>query len=87
MEAMGIRERVQNLHAVSNNPDVLHGQTVFAGTRVPLDTMLAYREDGCSMEEYLEDYPTVQRWQAELVWDMPASDLLQLIERGASTSR
>lgn len=86
--AMGIRERATNtLPVLSNDPRILRGQTVFAGTRVPLDVLEAYRRKGHDLEDFLEDYPTVERWQAEAAWQMSDEELQQHIRRGAGPAR
>jgi uncharacterized protein (DUF433 family) len=77
----------ETLELTSRNPDVLQGQTVFAGTRVPLDTLLAYRQRGRSLEEYLLDFPTVESWQAEAAWQMPEHQITRMIEQGAHSAR
>lgn len=42
-----------------SDPKVLGGQSVFAGTRVPLRTVLASLAEGDSVEEILRAYPTL----------------------------
>jgi len=37
---------------------------VFVGTRVPLQTLIDYLEEGSPLKEFLEDFPTVTREQA-----------------------
>jgi uncharacterized protein (DUF433 family) len=49
---------------ISSLPDVMGGTPVFAGTRVPIQTFLDYIEAGDSIDEFLEDFPTVSRQQA-----------------------
>lgn len=44
--------------------EVLSGTPVFAGTRVPAQTLLDYVERGRSLTEFLTDFPTVTREQA-----------------------
>ena len=46
---------------VSRNPDVMGGTPVFAGTRVPMQTLLDYLEAGDSIDEFLEGFPSVTR--------------------------
>ena len=46
---------------VSRSPDVLGGQPVFAGTRVPVATLLDYLEAGESIDDFLEGFPSVAR--------------------------
>jgi len=49
---------------IHSDPDILGGTPVFVGTRVPVKTLLDYLEDGQSLPEFLDDFPTVQRDQA-----------------------
>jgi uncharacterized protein (DUF433 family) len=46
------------------DPEVLNGTPVFAGTRVPVETLLAYLERGRSLADFLADFPTVTEEQA-----------------------
>ena len=48
---------------VSRDPDVMGGAPVFAGTRVPVQTLLDYLEGGESIDDFLEGFPTVTRQQ------------------------
>ena len=41
------------------------GTLVFRGTRVPAQTLLDYLNDGYSLNEFLEWFPSVQRADAE----------------------
>ncbi len=49
---------------ISRSPDVMSGAPVFAGTRVPVQSLLDYLAGGHPLEEFLEDFPTVRREQA-----------------------
>lgn len=49
---------------VSSSPKVLGGTLVFRGTRVPAQTLLDYLDDGFSLEEFLEYFPSVRRKDA-----------------------
>lgn len=49
---------------ISTDPDVLGGQPVFKGTRVPIETLFDHLEAGISLEEFLDDFPTVKKEQA-----------------------
>jgi len=46
---------------IVRNPKVCGGQPVFKGTRVTLRTVLASLADGDSVEEILEEFPTLKR--------------------------
>lgn len=48
---------------ISGNPEVMGGTPVFAGTRVPVQTLLDYLEAGDSIDEFLEGFPSVSREQ------------------------
>ena len=47
-----------------SDPDILGGTPVFVGTRVPVHTLLDYLEAGDSLNDFLEDFPSVSREQA-----------------------
>ena len=49
---------------VHSNPEILGGTPVFVGTRVPVQTLLTYLEKGETLEEFLDNFPTVSREQA-----------------------
>lgn len=48
---------------VSRDPDIMGGAPVFAGTRVPVQTLLDYLEAGDSIDEFLAGFPSVKREQ------------------------
>ena len=48
---------------VSRNPEIMGGTAVFAGTRVPVPTLLDYLEAGESIDDFLEGFPSVSREQ------------------------
>lgn len=66
----------QGRSAIESSPDVLGGLPVFAGTRVPVQTLLDYLEAGERLDEFLDDYPTVQREQAIRVLEMAKEALV-----------
>jgi len=49
---------------IVRSPDVLSGTPVFAGTRVPVQTIIDYLAGGHPLDEFLDDFPTVRREQA-----------------------
>jgi uncharacterized protein (DUF433 family) len=52
---------------VASNPDILGGQPVFLGTRLPVATLFEYLADGLTLDYYLETFPSVTREQAVAV--------------------
>lgn len=55
---------------ISRDKDIMSGALVFAGTRVPVKTLLDYLKAGDSLDEFLDDFPTVKREQAEGVLEL-----------------
>ena len=46
---------------ITKNPEILGGTPVFRGTRVPFQNLLDYLEAGQTIDEFLDDFPTVSR--------------------------
>ena len=66
-------------NVVTRSAEVMSGAAVFAGTRVPAQSLLDYLAGGHTLEEFLEDFPTVKRTQAvELLSELSHSFELAL---------
>jgi uncharacterized protein (DUF433 family) len=61
---------------ITSSPDRLSGTPVFAGTRVPVQTLLDYLEGGDSLDDFLLDFPSVSREHAIAVLEAAKSALL-----------
>jgi uncharacterized protein (DUF433 family) len=46
---------------VLTDPEILGGETVFRGTRVPVATLFEHLESDCPLDEFLENFPSVTR--------------------------
>jgi uncharacterized protein (DUF433 family) len=46
---------------VIKNPEILGGEPVFRGTRVPFRVLIDYLEGGDTLDQFLEQYPSVSR--------------------------
>jgi uncharacterized protein (DUF433 family) len=55
---------------ISVNKETLGGQPVFKGTRVPIETLFNHLEKGVSLDEFLDDFPTVTKEQATAVLEI-----------------
>lgn len=53
-----------NASLVSRNPDVMSGALCFTGTRVPVKNLFDYLEGASSLEDFLEDFPSISRDKA-----------------------
>ena len=49
---------------ITAEPGVMGGEPVFAGTRVPVKTLFQHLEASCTLDEFLEWFPTVSRQSA-----------------------
>ena len=49
---------------VHSDPEILGGTPVFVGTRVPLKNLIDYLAAGDSLDDFLDDFPSVTRQQA-----------------------
>ena len=61
---------------ITTSPDRLGGTPVFAGTRVPVQTLVDYLEAGDSLDNFLADFPSVTREHAIAVLELAKSALL-----------
>lgn len=60
---------------ISIDPEVMSGAPVFAGTRVPVQTLFDYIEGGDDLYEFLDDYPSVTKDAAVKVLKMAKQSL------------
>jgi uncharacterized protein (DUF433 family) len=58
---MMMPKQVTTTLLIAIDPQVMSGTPVFAGTRVPIQTMFDYLMDDCTLTEFLENFPTVSR--------------------------
>ena len=63
---------------VSRDPEIHSGDLVFATTRVPVDSLLDYLKANHSVEEFLDDFPSVQRWQVDSYLELTPDGIDQL---------
>jgi uncharacterized protein (DUF433 family) len=68
------------VEATSQDSEVLGGELVFAGTRVPVMSLFDHLEGGDSIKHFLEGFPSVRREQVETVLE-DADDLAAVARR------
>ena len=61
---------------VHSDPEILGGTPVFVGTRVPVQSLFDYLEGGETLDEFLRQFPSVQREQAVAALDQARDSLL-----------
>jgi uncharacterized protein (DUF433 family) len=62
---------------ITSRTEVMSGAVVFAGTRVPVQTLMDYLEEGSSLDEFVKDFPTVSREHAVAVLELAKDSLLR----------
>jgi uncharacterized protein (DUF433 family) len=60
---------------VHRDPEILGGTPVFRGTRVPVRSLFDYQEGGDTLDEFLRQFPSVQRQQAIALLDLARETL------------
>jgi uncharacterized protein (DUF433 family) len=56
---------MRDIHNYINvNKEIAGGVPVFKGTRVPVESLFSHLEKGVSLDEFLEDFPSVTKEQA-----------------------
>lgn len=60
-----------------SDPEIMGGTPVFVGTRVPVKNLMDYLEGGHTVEEFLDDFPSVGKEQAIAVLDEATRMLLE----------
>jgi len=61
---MSVEQKLSIHEIVQLSPDIMHGIPCFAGTRVPVQTLLDYVAEGDTIDTFLADFPSVKREQA-----------------------
>ena len=62
-------------YEIVSEKEILSGTPVFRGTRVPVSVLIDNLENGVSLDEFLENFPTVKREQAVRVLEYFKSTL------------
>ncbi len=64
---------------VSVDAGIMHGTPCFTGTRVPVQTLLDYIEDGDTLDSFLRDFPRVTREQAIEFLELAKAQLIECV--------
>jgi uncharacterized protein (DUF433 family) len=68
---------------LSADPEVMSGAVVFKGTRVPIEALFENLADGMSLDDFFDNFPTVERSQVEAVLKLATEDLKRALPRAA----
>ena len=64
-----------------STPEIRGGVACFAGTRVSVSQLLGYLRDGHTIDDFLRDFPTVKKGQAQLAIERIDNEYIRAIER------
>ncbi len=73
---------VMSEQLITISPEILGGTPVFYNTRVPVKNLFDYIKGGDSIEDFLEDFPSVSKIQALKVLSL--AETILTINPGAS---
>ncbi|MGI9065214.1 MAG: DUF433 domain-containing protein [Pyrinomonadaceae bacterium] len=76
--ALVIEEETVESLPISVNPKIMSGSPVFEGTRVPIEALLENLAAGVSLDQFLENFPTVTREQALAILNFSNQTLKKL---------
>lgn len=63
---------------VHTDPEIMSGEPVFVGTRVPFRNLIEYLAAGDSLEKFLDSFPSVTREQATAALELAGDALSDL---------
>ena len=66
---------------VTCDTEIMSGTPVFKNTRVPIKNLIDYLETGESLDEFLEDFPSVSREQVVATLELAGEILLHTLTR------
>ena len=75
-----IEERELNQLPITVDADIVSGAPVFRGTRVPVDALINNLEAGLTLDEFLDNFPSVTREQALQVLEFYKRTLSRLVK-------
>jgi uncharacterized protein (DUF433 family) len=74
-----IEQKASLASVVSVNVEITHGTPCFSGTRVPVQTLLDYIEEGDTLDNFLRDFSTVTREQAVQFLELARAQLIECV--------
>jgi len=78
---------VKKAYVVSRDPEIVSGALVFKGTRVPVEILIQHLAAGDSLDEFLENFPSVAREQAVAYLEMTPAAVDALTARRKRTGQ
>lgn len=76
---MTAERRAKLARVIWIDPDRMSGAPCFAGTRVPVQTLLDHLKHGDTIDDFLEGAPSVSRKQAEMFLELASDQLVECV--------
>jgi uncharacterized protein (DUF433 family) len=73
------QQKASLVSVLSINSAIMHGTPCFTGTRVPVQTLLDYIEEGDTLDSFLKDFSTVTRDQAVQFLELSKQQLIECV--------
>ncbi len=73
------QEKASLASVVTVDAAIMHGTPCFTGTRVPVQTLLDYIEEGDTLDSFLRDFTTVTRDQAIQFFELAKQQLIECV--------
>ncbi len=61
---------------ITVSPDIMHGEPVFTGTRVPIKSVFEYLKGGETIDDFLDGFPSVSREQVTQLLDLMTANII-----------
>ncbi len=79
VKVMTAQQKASLASVVSVDSAIMHGTPCFTGTRVPVQTLLDYIEEGDTLDSFLKDFSTVTRDQAVQFLQLAKQQLIECV--------
>lgn len=67
---------------ISSDPEIMGGIPCFTGTRVPVQNLFDYLSGGYSLDQFLHQFPSVEREQVQAVLEIACERVIGNVIRG-----
>ena len=79
LKVVTVEQKASLAEVVSVDAGIMHGAPCFTGTRVPLQSLVDYIEEGDTLDNFLRDFSTVTREQAIQFLELAKAQLIECV--------
>lgn len=84
VNSMTAEQKTSLANVISIDKEIMHGAPCFAGTRVPVQTLIDFLETGESIDDFLEVYPSIPRHQVHAFLELSQALAVELLSCASS---